>query len=74
MKCYSRITLGPYKETYCQLEIGHAGEHSIGEVTANPSPAHGRCPSLSGTVQCGLLEGHWGNHWNQTASRGWLPK
>jgi len=74
IRCVARIILPGTKghaETYCQLALGHQGEHSTGEVTANPSPAPSRCPSLWKTIQCGLPKGHYGNHWNQTALRSW---
>lgn len=33
MRCYERITLTEYSETYCMLERGHKGKHSIHEHT-----------------------------------------
>lgn len=62
IRCLARITISKGIETYCQLEQGHSGAHSTGEVTSNPSPSPGRCPSRFGAAQCGLPERHYGEH------------
>jgi hypothetical protein len=68
MRCNSPITLQTEKQvTYCQLQAGHAGEHSTGAARATDR----RCQAMIDSIRCGLPLGHFGNHWNQTALRSW---
>jgi hypothetical protein len=59
MRCYEKIPIGSsgHAETYCQLNLGHPGKHSIEAV-----PGEVRCPATSDGRRCSQPAGHFGNH------------
>lgn len=68
MKCSQRITLGPYKETYCDLEVGHVGNCLPAFTGTSPK----RCPAQNPDgVECGLPKNHFGQHQNGLRVRSW---
>lgn len=75
MKCRSRITLGPYSETYCTLDVGHSGACSAGAiktfVTQSKQCLSPRVFIPGDGVTCGLPSGHAGRHANATALSTW---
>lgn len=68
VRCSERISLSPFRETYCMLPKGHVGPHDSGLT-----PDNQRCKSVnSQQVQCGRPKGHSGSHSNGLlTSRSW---
>jgi len=54
MRCNAKIQLGhKRRESYCQLESGHSGKHSLSDL---------RCKAVEDGKRCSQPHGHFGEH------------